>query len=97
MVAYVGRTQHHAERVLQSGEDLHGLERRAPERAEVVLRPDLLCGQPQDPGPDPEDDGLDLGQGPGYGLPAEEIGPQDDFRALGGSSLKAMEVLAGLE
>lgn len=31
------------------------------------------------------------------GLPAEEIGPQDDFRALGGSSLKAMEVLAGLE
>ncbi|OKJ62595.1 hybrid non-ribosomal peptide synthetase/type I polyketide synthase [Streptomyces sp. CB02261] len=31
------------------------------------------------------------------GLPAEEIGPHDDFRALGGSSLKAMEVLAGLE
>ncbi|WP_435975351.1 amino acid adenylation domain-containing protein [Streptomyces sp. Qhu_M48] len=30
-------------------------------------------------------------------LPVEAIGPDDDFRALGGSSLKAMEVLAGLE
>ncbi|MFD3333771.1 amino acid adenylation domain-containing protein [Streptomyces sp. NPDC058700] len=31
------------------------------------------------------------------GLPVEEIGSHDDFRALGGSSLKAMEVLAALE
>ncbi|MEU9297414.1 amino acid adenylation domain-containing protein [Streptomyces sp. NPDC048266] len=31
------------------------------------------------------------------GLPVEQIGLHDDFRALGGSSLKAMEVLAGLE
>ncbi|WP_318211778.1 polyketide synthase [Streptomyces sp. SJL17-1] len=31
------------------------------------------------------------------GLPGDTIGPDDDFRALGGSSLKAMEVLAGLE
>ncbi|MFB7369836.1 amino acid adenylation domain-containing protein [Streptomyces sp. NPDC056222] len=31
------------------------------------------------------------------GLPVQEITPHDDFRALGGSSLKAMEVLAALE
>ncbi|MEU7005577.1 amino acid adenylation domain-containing protein [Streptomyces sp. NPDC046332] len=31
------------------------------------------------------------------GLPVEDIGAHDDFRALGGSSLKAMEVLAALE
>ncbi|MFJ2932978.1 amino acid adenylation domain-containing protein [Streptomyces sp. NPDC087219] len=31
------------------------------------------------------------------GLPGSAIGLDDDFRALGGSSLKAMEVLAGLE
>ncbi|MFJ2055987.1 amino acid adenylation domain-containing protein [Streptomyces sp. NPDC087908] len=31
------------------------------------------------------------------GLPGHAIGLDDDFRALGGSSLKAMEVLAGLE
>ncbi|MFD9035428.1 amino acid adenylation domain-containing protein [Streptomyces sp. NPDC059567] len=31
------------------------------------------------------------------GLAVEEIAPHDDFRALGGSSLKAMEVLAALE
>ncbi|MFF8510519.1 amino acid adenylation domain-containing protein [Streptomyces sp. NPDC015492] len=31
------------------------------------------------------------------GLPDRAIGAHDDFRALGGSSLKAMEVLAGLE
>ena len=31
------------------------------------------------------------------GLPSQEIGLYDDFRALGGSSVKAMEVLAGLE
>ncbi|MEU6987857.1 amino acid adenylation domain-containing protein [Streptomyces sp. NPDC046324] len=31
------------------------------------------------------------------GRPVEEIGLHDDFRALGGSSLKAMEVLAALE
>ncbi|MFF9909200.1 amino acid adenylation domain-containing protein [Streptomyces sp. NPDC013457] len=31
------------------------------------------------------------------GLPVREIAPHDDFRALGGSSLRAMEVLAALE
>ncbi|MFF9063962.1 amino acid adenylation domain-containing protein [Streptomyces sp. NPDC014891] len=31
------------------------------------------------------------------GLPERAVGAHDDFRALGGSSLKAMEVLAGLE
>ncbi|MFE5634872.1 SDR family NAD(P)-dependent oxidoreductase, partial [Streptomyces sp. NPDC056543] len=35
--------------------------------------------------------------GQALGLPVREISPHDDFRALGGSSLKAMEVLAALE
>ncbi|MFC9796938.1 amino acid adenylation domain-containing protein [Streptomyces sp. NPDC127584] len=35
--------------------------------------------------------------GRALGLPGHAIGADDDFRALGGSSLKAMEVLAGLE
>ena len=30
-------------------------------------------------------------------IPAERIGPEDRFLAIGGSSLAAMEVLAGLE